>query len=454
MNNQRTTDNPRIQVFQVSTLLNMVRKSLEASFSLLWLEGEVSNFTAAASGHWYFTLKDNKGQIRCTMFAGKNRYCRVKPRNGDKVVVRARVGLYEVRGDLQLNVEWLEPAGAGALQLAFLELKERLQAEGLFDAAKKMPLPESISTVGVVTSPDGAAIHDILSVLRRRNPFLTVVIYPCQVQGADAPRQIRQATATAFRRREVDVLILTRGGGSLEDLWAFNDEALARLLARRTLPVVSAVGHEVDFTICDWVADARAPTPSAAAELVSRDFSSVHLTLGDYRRKLVQSMERYLDSRRQRLDLARLKLPTPSRVLELMSTRIGQLESRLYAAMDNVVRRNKEQHRLLAHRLWSASPEAMLQLHRNQWARSADRLHQVMHDLLRQKRNRLQLAGTRLDAASPLAILARGYSVTEKAETGELVTAQTPLSPGDLLRTRLARRSFLSTFHSDETTSQ
>jgi exodeoxyribonuclease VII large subunit len=266
-----TTGLPERDIYSVSRLVRETRAVLEGSFPLLWISGEISNLAQPASGHIYFSLKDEIAQVRCAMFRMRRQQLRFQPANGQQVLVRARVSLYEARGELQLIVEHMEPAGEGALRLAFEQLKQKLGAEGLFDSDKKKPLPELPRQLGIITSPSGAAIRDLLSVLRRRFPALPVVLYPVQVQGTEAPRQIVRMLQLANRREECDVLILSRGGGSLEDLQPFNEEAVARAIHASRIPVVSGVGHEIDFTIADFVADHRAPTPSAAAELVAPD---------------------------------------------------------------------------------------------------------------------------------------------------------------------------------------
>jgi exodeoxyribonuclease VII large subunit len=262
---------PERDVYSVSRLNREARVLLERGFGTLWLEAEISNFSRPSSGHWYFCLKDAAAQVRCAMFRQRNMLCAFTARDGQKVLVRARIGLYEPRGEFQLIVDHLEDAGLGALQRQFEELRARLAAEGLFATARKRPLPTLPKRIGVITSPTGAAVRDILHVLARRFPAVAVLIYPVAVQGAQAPAELVAALKTAAARQECDVLILARGGGSLEDLWAFNDEKLARAIVASPIPVISGVGHEVDFTIADFAADVRAPTPSAAAELVVPD---------------------------------------------------------------------------------------------------------------------------------------------------------------------------------------
>ena len=274
-------------VYTVARLNREVRGLLEAGLPSIWIEGELSNFSRPASGHWYFTLKDEAAQVRCVMFRQRNQAIRVAPQDGMQVLLRARVGLYEPRGDFQLIVDHLEEAGEGVLRRRFEALKLALAAEGLFDAARKRELPRLPRCIGVVTSPSGAALRDVLQVLQRRFPAIPVLIYPVPVQGASAAREIAETLALADRRAEVDVLLLVRGGGSLEDLWAFNDESLARAIDHLTLPLISGIGHEVDFTIADFIADVRAPTPSAAAELAVPDSMALLAELAATTRRLI-----------------------------------------------------------------------------------------------------------------------------------------------------------------------
>ena len=278
------------QILTVTKLNRLARTVLESEVGLIWLSAEISNFVSAASGHWYFTLKDNKAQVRAAMFKNTNRGVKQRPKEGDKVLVRASVGIYEARGDYQLVIEHMESDGEGALQQAYEALKAKLNAEGLFSIDRKRPMPEVINRIGVITSSTGAALHDVLSVLKRRSPQTEVIVYPSMVQGETAPNQLINALRTANQRNEVDALLLTRGGGSLEDLWCFNNENLAREIAESQLPLISAVGHEVDFTIADFVADLRAPTPSAAAEILSQDTNALSESLVQYKQRLTLSL--------------------------------------------------------------------------------------------------------------------------------------------------------------------
>ena len=288
-------------IFTISRLNSEVRAVLEGSFPLVWVEGEISNIASPRSGHLYFSLKDAHAQVRCALFRPKRQLLRFEPSNGAQVLARARIGFYEPRGDFQLIIEHLEPAGAGSAQREFEALKQRLQSEGLFDNERKQPLPAFPQRLGVVTSPSGAAIRDVIKVLRRRAPHIPVTIFPAQVQGKGAAEELLQALEIALQRADCDVLLLTRGGGSVEDLAAFNDERLARAVAAAGIPIVSAVGHEIDFTITDFVADRRAPTPSAAAELISPDAAALLQTIDKLSQRIKSGMRRRLQAEHQHL---------------------------------------------------------------------------------------------------------------------------------------------------------
>ena len=326
---------PRRDIYTVSRLNREARGLLEGGLPSLWITGELSNLSRPASGHWYFTLKDEDAQVRCAMFRQRNLAVRAGPRDGMQVLLRARVGLYEARGEFQLVVDHLEEAGEGELRRRFEALKQKLAAEGLFDAARKAALPRFPRRIGIVTSATGAAIRDVLNVLRRRNPAITVLIYPVPVQGAGAAREIAAMLELADRRREVDTLLLVRGGGSLEDLWAFNDEALARTIAGLGLPLVTGIGHEVDFTIADFVADLRAPTPSAAAELAAPDAEALLAALGIAAGRLRAAAARAVQRRGEVLAQAerRLKFLHPAQAVRERMQRLDELQARSLAAM-------------------------------------------------------------------------------------------------------------------------
>lgn len=422
-------------VWTVSRLNAEARATLEGSFPPLWIEGEVSGMSRPRSGHWYFTLKDPFAQVRCAIFRNRNLLLRFAPVDGQQVLVRARVSFFEARGEFQLIVEHMEPAGEGALRRAYEELKARLEKEGLFDAARKRPLPAFPRRMGLVTSPTGAAIHDVLTVLRRRFPGLPVVIYPVPVQGDGAAVAIATMLRVADARGECDVLLLTRGGGSPEDLACFNDEALARTIAALHTPIVSAVGHEVDFTIADFVADRRAPTPSAAAELLSPDGEALRDTVLRLRARLRQAGTHGLALARTRLAHAahRLGQAHPAAVLRQRAQRIDELEGRARLAL---ARRLEGQRARLGRdlgRLGLLSPSRRLTLLGQRLATVGQRLRAAAREQLATRRSRLALACGGLNALSPLATLERGYAVVRRADDGRIVRDCTSAPPGTLV---------------------
>ncbi|EJG1725285.1 exodeoxyribonuclease VII large subunit [Vibrio parahaemolyticus] len=433
-------------IFTVSRLNAEVRLLLENEMGIVWLVGEISNFSAPVSGHWYLTLKDSRAQVKCAMFRGNNRRVTFKPANGNQVLVKARLSLYEPRGDYQLIIESMQPEGDGRLQQEFEELKMKLAAEGLFAQTNKLPLPEHPKRVGVITSKTGAALYDILDVLKRRDPSLPVVIYPTMVQGDDAAIQIAQAIGRANSRNECDVLIVGRGGGSLEDLWCFNNEILARTIAASQIPIISAVGHEVDITIADFVADVRAPTPSAAAELVSRDNSHKDQSLVAKQHKLASAMRYYLAQQKQQSAqlLHRLERQHPSYQLQRQSQQLDELDMRLRRAMQRFIDTRQQAVERKHHRLQLNSPIKHLAQQKSRLERVEHKLLDAMDRKLLTMRHQLAIAAEKLDTVSPLATLKRGYSITQ-TEQGKVVTSADDVKTGDLLVTRLANGEIHST---------
>lgn len=429
---------PTANIFTVSRLNTTVRQLLENEMGLVWLSAEISNFTQPSSGHWYFTLKDDGAQVRCAMFRNSNRRVTFRPQHGQQVLVRASITLYEPRGDYQLIIESMHPAGEGLLQQQFEQLKARLAAEGLFDQQFKQPLPDPARQVGVITSATGAALHDVLRVLHRRDPSLPVIIYPTAVQGVDAPAGIVRAIELANQRDECDVLIVGRGGGSLEDLWSFNDERVARAIFASRLPIVSAVGHETDVTIADFVADLRAPTPSAAAELVSRNQLELLRRLQSQQQRMEMAMDFYLAQQQRRFTRLqhRLQQQHPQLRLARQQTALFQLQRRLGEAMDQRMRvANRQQDRLLQ-RLNAQQPQGRILRAQQQLQQWHYRLQQSMEKQLNHNRQRFGTLAAQLEGVSPLATLARGFSVTTDTQ-GQVVKKTQQLSKGDLLRTRL-----------------
>ncbi|MBM4813756.1 exodeoxyribonuclease VII large subunit [Vibrio parahaemolyticus] len=433
-------------IFTVSRLNAEVRLLLENEMGIVWLVGEISNFSAPVSGHWYLTLKDSRAQVKCAMFRGNNRRVTFKPANGNQVLVKARLSLYEPRGDYQLIIESMQPEGDGRLQQEFEELKMKLAAEGLFAQTNKLPLPEHPKRVGVITSKTGAALYDILDVLKRRDPSLPVVIYPTMVQGDDAAIQIAQAIGRANSRNECDVLIVGRGGGSLEDLWCFNNEILARTIAASQIPIISAVGHEVDMTIADFVADVRAPTPSAAAELVSRDNSHKDQSLVAKQHKLASAMRYYLAQQKQQSAqlLHRLERQHPSYQLQRQSQQLDELDMRLRRAMQRFIDTRQQAVERKHHRLQLNSPIKHLAQQKSRLERVEHKLMDAMDRKLLTMRHQLAIAAEKLDTVSPLATLKRGYSITQ-TDQGKVVTSADDVKTGDLLVTRLANGEIHST---------
>ncbi len=409
-------------ILQISELTKKVRFILENELNTVWLTGEISNFTAASSGHWYLSLKDAKSQVKCAMFKGSNRRVRLssdaKPQNGQQVLVRAKVSLYEPRGDFQLIIEHMEDAGTGLLRQQFEQLKNKLNAQGLFDANHKKAIPSHINSVGIVTSPTGAAVKDILTVLKRRNPNIKVIIYPALVQGEYAQGDICHAIYSANIRQECEVLIVGRGGGSLEDLWPFNEENVVQAIYNSHLPIISAVGHEIDTTLSDYVADLRAATPSAAAELVSSDSSEVLNTVLSLKQRLINALESRLSDLTQQSGYLRHRLTQvhPEQQLRLQQQKADELAMRLTQVIKRNMQEIKNRPLQLNQRLLQQSPMKMLQSQQQDLEQHQVRLLQTMQNTLQQKNERFVHLIEQLQLVSPLATIARGYSVTRNKD--------------------------------------
>lgn len=425
-------------IFTVTRLNQTVRLLLEQEMGQVWISGEISNFTQPSSGHWYFTLKDDTAQVRCAMFRNSNRRVTFRPQHGQQVLVRANITLYEPRGDYQIIVESMQPAGEGLLQQKYEQLKAKLQAEGLFDQQLKKPLPSPAHCVGVITSKTGAALHDILHVLKRRDPSLPVIIYPTAVQGDDAPGQIVRAIELANARNECDVLIVGRGGGSLEDLWSFNDERVARAIFASQIPVVSAVGHETDVTIADFVADLRAPTPSAAAEIVSRNQQELLRQVQSAQQRLEMAMDYYLANRARRFTQLhhRLQQQHPQLRLARQQTALERLQKRMSFALENQLKRASSQQQRLIQRLNQQSPQPRIHRAQTRIQQLEYRLAETLRAKLSATRERFGNAVTHLEAVSPLSTLARGYSVTRTAD-GAVLKQVKQVKAGEIMTTRL-----------------
>lgn len=348
------------KILSVTELNRLAREVLQASFPLFWLSGEISNFTRAASGHWYFSLKDNGAQVRCVMFKGRNSYVDFLPREGDKIEARATVTLYEARGDFQLTVEFVQKAGLGDLFETFEKLKSKLQKEGLFEHTLKQAIPDHAKTIGIVTSSDAAALHDVLTTLKRRNPNTAVIIYPTPVQGKGAANTIAAAINNANARQEVDILIICRGGGSMEDLWQFNEEVVARAIASSDIPTISGVGHETDFTIADFVADARAATPTAAAELACQDRSHLKQKVINLSQHLNRQIMLVLNQQAQKVDYLARRIISPSQQLQIQLDGISGLQKRMALAMQQQLQSHHQRYIQLKTSIEQLSPNAVL----------------------------------------------------------------------------------------------
>jgi exodeoxyribonuclease VII large subunit len=430
-------------ILQISELTRKVRFILESELNTVWLTGEISNFIAAGSGHWYLSLKDAKSQVKCAMFKGSNRRVRLStgasPSNGQQVLVRAKVSLYEPRGDFQLIIEHMEDAGTGLLQQQYEQLKNKLNAQGIFDLSHKQTLPDHITCVGIVTSPTGAAVKDILTVLKRRNPNIKVVIYPSLVQGEYAQGDICHAIKSANLRKECDVLIVGRGGGSLEDLWPFNEESVVHAIYQSALPVISAVGHEVDTTLSDYVADLRAPTPSAAAELVSNDSDELLNHIIMLKQRLVKAQQVRLLSigNEQNYLKHRLSQVHPEQQLQLQQQKADELSLRLKQAIKRNMQQIEHKPTQLTQRLLQQSPAKVINLQQQKVSQSKQRITQAMQHTLQKKSESFVHLIEQLQLVSPLATIARGYSIT-RDKNDKVVTKVEQLSIDEEIKIQLS----------------
>ncbi|WP_114416819.1 exodeoxyribonuclease VII large subunit [Marinospirillum perlucidum] len=427
-----------IASLSVSQVNQKAKQLLEQGLASIWVEGEVSNFMASAAGHWYFTLKDERAQISCVMFAGRNQLVAHRVANGDQLQVRGQVSLYEGRGQYQLLADRLRPCGDGDLLARLEALKKKLGDEGLFAQDKKRPLPEFPQRIGLITSPHGAALRDLLKVLKSRWPLAEILLYPAQVQGAEAPAALRRALALAQYHGHPEVLILARGGGSLEDLQAFNDETLARMVAASAMPVVTGVGHETDFTLVDFVSDWRAPTPSAAAERVTPDGPTINARLTSLQGRLVHAQATHLRSLQQRLDQLVFRARQPQRYLEKAASQLQSLQQRLQTQHpQRQLQLRRQQLVRLDQRLAAAHPGRYLLQQQRQLAALQQRFQLAWQHLQTRREQKLQQAAQQLQAISPLQTLARGYALA-KNDQGQLVRSSTQVQTGDLLEIQLA----------------
>jgi exodeoxyribonuclease VII large subunit len=412
------------------------KQVIEAGLPLLWVRGEISNFVGAASGHWYFSLKDAQAQVRCVMFRHKSQYLDFKPANGMQVEVLALPTLYEARGDFQLTLEKMRPAGLGALYEAFEKLKRKLESEGLFDAERKRALPFLPRQIGIVTSPQAAALRDVLRTLANRMPGIPVLLYPTPVQGNDAAQKIAAAIREANERGECDTLIVCRGGGSIEDLWAFNEEVVARAIATSRIPVVSGVGHETDFTIADFVADLRAATPTAAAQASVPDAEELKQRLQQSARNLTRAISRRFEQHMQQLDYLQRRLIHPAQRMQQQRQHLEQLQQRLQLAQTHAVQQQQWRWQALRQRLRVVCPD-VAELH-TRHAGYSRRLHEVMARNLERHQTKLTSLQQYLQHLDPTQVLARGYSMV-RDEQGKIVVDSAQVAKGALLDVTFAR---------------
>ena len=424
-------------IYSISELNRKVRGLLEDQLPLLWVEGEISNFACPASGHWYLSLKDNQAQVRCAMFRNTNQRVRFKPTDGTQVLVRCRAGLYEGRGEYQLIIEHMEEAGFGALQRQFEQLKQKLAEEQLFDNQYKQPIPTSVTHIGVITSPTGAAVKDILSVLKRRFAGIKVSLFATAVQGEQAASQIVEAIENANQQGLCDALIVGRGGGSLEDLWPFNEEIVARAIFNSAIPVVSAVGHEVDFTIADFVADLRAPTPSAAAELLSPNSQDLLKRLQQYQQQLAEAVGRTIKQLGIEVDYLHKRLQHPGKKLQQQSQHLDHLDIRLRRAMSNSLQQQQTQHTLIKDKLLGLSPKQTINNHQQQVTQQLQRLMRDIKEQLGNQRSRTEQTMHLLHTVSPLQTLGRGYAII-RDQQGAVIKTVAAVDSGDQLKGQLA----------------
>lgn len=430
----------RTRVIYTVTRLNREAKALlEGNLGTLWLEGEISNLARPASGHLYFSLKDDRAQIRCAFFRGAQRGMSFSPENGMQVLVRARASLYEARGEFQLIIDTMEPAGEGALRRAFEQLKARLLEEGLFDSAVKLPVPSLPKRIGVITSPSGAVLHDILTTLKRRFPAIPVLVYPVPVQGEGAAADIAAMIRLADQRAECNALILARGGGSLEDLWAFNEEVVARAIHECSIPLVCGVGHETDFTIADMVADARAPTPTAAAEMLSPDQVQVAAQFESVTLRLIKLIGDRLNDARQGLDGLSARLVHPRDRIQRLRERLELLSRQTLFSLRTGLQQRRAGFVSLHNRLTQAAPPERIRAMIRDTTYLGFRIRNAVAHRVQQEQQMLGSVSGRLHALSPLATLARGYAIVTDKTSGVVIRDAATVEPGDRIYARLAR---------------
>ncbi len=426
------------KIYSVSDITSEIKRSLNA-IGIIWVQGEISNFKRHSSGHMYFSLKDQSAYIKGAFFRNSNMYLKFYPEDGMEVLVRGRLSVYEPRGDYQIIVEYMEPVGLGSLQLAFDQLKEKLRKEGLFDEGRKIALPLLPRKVGIVTSPTGAAIRDILRILKRRNASLDVLVYPARVQGTGAAGEIAAGIRYLNSRSDIEVIIAGRGGGSIEDLWAFNEEIVARAVFESEIPVISAVGHEVDYTISDFVADVRAPTPSAAAEMVSGAREDLRLGVDSLKLRLVQAVRRSIESRRlglERLAHNKAFAVAPNKIRDLQQ-RFDECSLRISQAMQRFTSAARHRERMLSMRLSKLDMRRLMNYRKELLGRRHQELAAAIKKRLQTDKSRLEFIAGKINALSPLAVLQRGFALCRNAE-GSIVRKAADVARGDSVRVTLA----------------
>lgn len=432
-------------IYSITRLNREVRTILDTGFPLLWLEGELSNLACPASGHWYFSLKDSNAQVRCAMFRTRNRLLRFVPRNGMQVIVRAKIGLYEPRGEFQIIIEHMEEAGEGALRQQFEQLKNKLNLEGLFASENKKMLPNVPKRIGIITSPTGAAIHDVLTTLKRRFAALEIIIYPVSVQGKPAANDIAKTIKLANTRKECDVLILTRGGGSLEDLWSFNEETVARAIFDGHIPLISAVGHDVDFTISDFVADVRAATPTAAAELVSPDTSHWLQQINSLQKRLSFNILNTLQIKQTAVTQHAKNLVHPNKIIEETSQRLDEVLYRLINTIKSQLSTANLNLSFIQSRCNATNPSQQISVKQNRLLELKQRLKSLQQNKINLFKQRFIKSTSILEAVSPLATLSRGYSYVKMYNTNTIIKDSAQIKKGDAVYTTLAKGSFTAT---------
>jgi exodeoxyribonuclease VII large subunit len=424
------------EVISVSEVNKRAKNLLEKEFSSAWIEGEISSFTAHSSGHWYFTIKDEKSSLSCVMFSYDNNKILFEPQVGDNLIINGKVSLYSPTGRFQLNVKHIELAGEGALLRAFEQLKSKLEKEGLFDPANKRQLPQMPKKIGIVTSSDGAVLQDVINVLGRRSPNIELILIQTAVQGEKAPPEICSAISKACSIKDIDVIILARGGGSIEDLWAFNNESVARAIHNSDIPIISAVGHETDFTIADFVADLRAPTPSAAAEILSQSYSQLNETLDGYKQLIANAVASLIKRESQELQNLSKRLRHPGDKLRELSQKLDNTETYIKKSIQNHLLSQRNNLSLQSSKLLQQSPARNLQESKHKLSDLSKILTFLISQISKEKQSSLLALSSTLEAVSPLAVLNRGYSILT-TKRGEVVTSEKEVETGEELIAKL-----------------